>query len=329
MTATALLSIRDLTKHYRADEGFLFGRKKRVVRALDGVSLDLRAGETLGIVGESGCGKSTLGRAVLMLEKPTSGTMLFDGKDMAALTPRELVRLRREMQIIFQDPYGSLNPRMRIGEILAEPFEIHGAPATGDVAARIAELLAAVGLTALHAERFPHELSGGQRQRVGIARALALDPRVIVCDEPVSALDVSVQAQVLNLLKRLQRERGLAYLFIAHGLAAVRHVSDRVAVMYLGRVVEIAPTADLFARPAHPYTQVLLAANPRPDPRRRDQAPPIEGEIPSPIDPPSGCRFHTRCRHAATLGDRCRTQTPELREVAPGQFAACHLHDKG
>ena len=327
MSDVPLLAVRDLVKHYRLREAFLPGQARRVVRALDGVSFDLAAGETLGVVGESGCGKSTLGRAVLMLEPPTSGSVRFDGRPIDGLSHADLRRLRRDMQIVFQDPYGSLNPRMRIREILSEPFEIHGPPATGRVAERIDDLLVAVGLGPSHAGRFPHELSGGQRQRVGIARALALDPRLVVCDEPVSALDVSVQAQILNLLKRLQRERGLAYLFIAHGLAAVRHVSDRIAVMYLGRIVELADAASLFARPAHPYTRALLAANPRPDPRSRSAGVPVEGETPSPVDPPSGCRFHTRCPFAAGLGERCRTQTPALRQIAPGHFAACHLHD--
>ncbi len=324
-----LLAVRDLVKQYPVQGEFAFTRTRRVVHAVDGVSFDLRAGETLGVVGESGCGKSTLGRAVLMLEPPTSGTVLFNGRDVTRMGASELRALRSDMQIIFQDPYGSLNPRMRISEILSEPFEIHGPPSSATVRERIAELLSAVGLTPLHAERFPHELSGGQRQRVGIARALALNPRLIVCDEPVSALDVSVQAQVLNLLKDLQRQHDLAYLFIAHGLAAVRHVSDRVAVMYLGRIVELADATSLFARPAHPYTQALLAANPKPDPRKRSESAPVEGEMPSPVDPPSGCRFHTRCRFAASLGGRCSAETPLLKEVAPGQFAACHLHDRG
>jgi oligopeptide transport system ATP-binding protein len=324
-----LLAVRDLVKQYPVQGELPFSRVRRVVHAVDGVSFELRAGETLGVVGESGCGKSTLGRAVLMLEPPTSGTVSFDGRDVTRMGASELRALRRDMQIIFQDPYGSLNPRMRISDILSEPFEIHGPPPSGAVKERIGTLLSAVGLTPLHAERFPHELSGGQRQRVGIARALALNPRLIVCDEPVSALDVSVQAQVLNLLKDLQRQHDLAYLFIAHGLAAVRQVSDRVAVMYLGKIVEIADAASLFARPAHPYTQALLAANPKPDPRRRSESVPVEGEMPSPVDPPSGCRFHTRCRFAASLGGRCSAETPLLKEVAPGQFAACHLHDQG
>ena len=324
-----LLSVRNLVKHFPVQDEFSFAFTRRFVHAVDGVSFDLAAGETLGIVGESGCGKSTLGRALLMLEPPTSGTILFNGSDVTRMGASEIRALRRDMQIIFQDPYGSLNPRMSIRDILSEPFEIHGPPQAMTIRERIADLLAAVGLTTLHAERFPHELSGGQRQRVSIARALALNPQLIVCDEPVSALDVSVQAQVLNLLRDLQGRHGLSYLFIAHGLAAVRHVSDRVAVMYLGRIVELADAASLFAHPAHPYTQALLAANPKPDPRKRSETVPVEGEMPSPIDPPSGCRFHTRCRYAASLGGRCSAETPLLKEVAPGQFAACHLHDQG
>ncbi|NDA48214.1 MAG: dipeptide ABC transporter ATP-binding protein [Alphaproteobacteria bacterium] len=324
-----LLSVRNLVKQYPVQSESAFAHKRRFVSAVDGVSFELNAGETLGVVGESGCGKSTLGRAVLMLEKPTSGSVLFGGREINRMGTSELRTLRSAMQIIFQDPYSSLNPRMRINEILSEPFEIHGPPVASTVKDRIADLLASVGLTPLYAERFPHELSGGQRQRVGIARALALNPRLIVCDEPVSALDVSVQAQVLNLLKDLQRQHSLAYLFIAHGLAAVRHVSDRVAVMYLGRIVELSDVASLFAHPAHPYTQALLAANPKPDPRKRSEIIPVEGEMPSPVDPPSGCRFHTRCRFAASLGNRCSTESPLLKEVAAGQFAACHLHDQG
>ena len=316
----SLLQVRDLVKHYTA--GGLFRGNERPVRAVDGVSFEVARGETLALVGESGCGKSSVGRTILRLQEPTAGTALFEGRDVFALDRGELRRLRRRMQIIFQDPYGSLNPRMSVGAAIAEGIEIHRLARGADVGRRVASLLQEVGLDPGYARRYPHEFSGGQRQRIGIARALAVEPAFIVCDEPVSALDVSVQAQVLNLLADLQRDRGLAYLFIAHDLAVVRQIAHRVAVMYLGRIVEEGPTEALLRMPRHPYTVALLSAVPEPDPSLRRSRIVLGGDLPSPSNPPPGCPFHTRCFHPAR-NERCRTETPPLRPVG-ATHAACH-----
>ncbi|TNC07200.1 dipeptide ABC transporter ATP-binding protein [Methylobacterium terricola] len=317
-----LLELDGVRKHYPVHEGLILRRQVGAVRAVDGVSLSIAAGETLAVVGESGCGKSTLARLALRLIAPSAGTIRFDGRDVTHDGRAALKPLRRQMQVIFQDPFASLNPRMSVEEILAEPMLVHGLGDAASRAARVRELLDLVGLARYHADRFPHEFSGGQRQRIGIARALALKPRLIVCDEPVSALDVSIQAQVVNLLKDLQAEFGLAYLFISHGLAVVRHMADRVAVMYLGEVVETAPVGALYAAPRHPYTQALLAAAPVPDPARRPARPALGGDVPSPMKPPAGCRFHTRCIVAQA---RCREEAPALRTLGPGHAAACHF----
>ena len=320
-TSTPLVEARGLRKDYPVSAGF-FGRGKLVVRALAGVDLEIRAGETLGVVGESGCGKSTLGRCLLRLIEPTAGEVRFEGRDVLALPAAELRRMRRSMQIIFQDPYASLNPRMRVGAIVAEGLEVHGLAAGSEKRRRVEELLAKVGLSAEHYDRYPHEFSGGQRQRIGIARALAVGPRFIVADEPVSALDLSIQAQVLNLLSDLQEQMGLAYLFISHDLRVVEHISHRVAVMYLGRIVEQAPRETLYANPRHPYTRALLAAVPVPDPRRRTVHTPLAGDVPSPLNPPTGCAFHPRCPFAEP---RCRTETPPLIMGVGGHAVACHV----
>jgi oligopeptide/dipeptide ABC transporter ATP-binding protein len=320
-----LLRVRGLAKHYPVRHGILRSRQAGVVRAVDGVSFDLRAGETLGLVGESGCGKSTLARTVLRLEVATAGEVLYRGSDMLALEGPALRSLRRKVQVIFQDPYASLNPRMTVAQILSEPWAIHPhllAPAAR--AGRIAELLERVGLHAEHARRYPHQFSGGQRQRIGIARALALEPEVVICDEPVSALDVSVQAQVINLLEDLRDQMGLSYLFIAHDLSIVRHLCDRVAVMYLGGIVEQGLTERIFGEPRHPYTRALLSASPVPDPdaqgaRERIR---LRGEVPNPADRPSGCRFRTRCWKAA---ERCSVEEPALSEDGRGHGVACHF----
>jgi len=309
-----LVRVRGLFKH------FPVANSDDVVRAVDGVTFDIFRGETLGLVGESGCGKSTVGRCLLRLIEPTRGSVEFDGQDVLGVSGAELRALRREMQIIFQDPYASLNPRMRVRDIVAEPLVIHGIGDKADRRERVAELLRKVGLDPDYRDRYPHEFSGGQRQRIGIARALALNPKLIVADEPVSALDVSVQAQVINLLEDLQKEFSLTYLFISHGLAVVEHISDRVAVMYLGRIVEVAPAAELYANPLHPYTRALLSAIPVPDPTRKRDRIVLKGDVPTPINPPSGCRFHTRCPDAIP---ECSQIDPDLREIAPGHTVAC------
>ena len=309
-----LVSVRDLVKHFPVEGS------DDVVRAVDGVTFQIFAGETLGLVGESGCGKSTVGRCLLRLIEPTSGHVNFQGRDMLALDKKELRQMRREMQIIFQDPYASLNPRMKIGDIVGEPLVIHNEGSKNDRRDRVAQLLRRVGLDPDYMNRYAHEFSGGQRQRIGVARTLALNPKLIVADEPVSALDVSVQAQVVNLLQELQQEFRLTYLFISHGLAVVEHISTRVAVMYLGRIVEIAPAAELYAQPLHPYTQALLSVIPIPDPRQKRNRIILQGDVPTPINPPSGCRFRTRCPIAI---EECAHIDPELREVSPGHPVAC------
>ena len=317
-----LLEVRNLRKYYPVTKGFIFQRQVGAVKAVDDVSFFIRKGETLGLVGESGCGKTTTGRVILRLQEPTHGEALFEGRDIFKLGKEELRRLRRDMQIIFQDPYSSLNPRMTVGDIIGEPLEIHKLARGKEKVRRVQELLEVVGLSPYHANRYPHEFSGGQRQRIGIARALAVNPKLIIADEPVSALDVSIQAQVLNLLEELQKEFGLTYLFIAHDLSVVKHISDRIAVMYLGRIVELAAADELFSNPQHPYTEALLSAVPIPNPEMRRERIILPGDVPSPINPPFGCTFHTRCPYAET---RCKTETPLLREVSSGHRVACHL----
>jgi peptide/nickel transport system ATP-binding protein len=312
--APVLVSVRDLVKHFPVEGS------DDVVRAVDGVSFEIYAGETLGLVGESGCGKSTVGRCLLRLIEPTSGDITFENVDLLSLGNKQLRAMRREMQIIFQDPYASLNPRMKVGDIVGEPLVIHNEGSKTDRKEKVASLLSRVGLDPDYMNRYPHEFSGGQRQRIGVARTLALNPKLIIADEPVSALDVSVQAQVVNLLQELQDEFKLTYLFISHGLAVVEHISSRVAVMYLGRIVEIARAADLYAQPLHPYTQALLSAIPIPDPKQKRNRIVLEGDVPTPINPPSGCRFRTRCPIAI---EECAQIDPELREVADGHSVAC------
>jgi oligopeptide transport system ATP-binding protein len=318
----ALLEVKDLRVHFPVRRGLFRGGAAHV-KAVDGVSFEIGPSETLGLVGESGCGKSTLGRAVVQLVKPTNGTIAFEGKDFAELTSGELRSIRRGLQMIFQDPIGSLNPRMTVEQIVGEALDIHKLTDSSSARrSRIRELLQGVGLNAQHAERYPHEFSGGQRQRIGIARALAVEPKLIICDEPVSALDVSVQAQIINLLQDLQQQRGLAYLFIAHDLAVVKHISHRVTVMYLGRIVELASAKKVIEEPKHPYTKALISAVPVVDPDSKRQRIVLPGDVPSPINPPGGCPFHPRCPIAE---DRCQNEIPPLREISPGHWAACHM----
>lgn len=313
--AESLLEVRDLKKHYRV-------QGNKILKAVDGVSFHVFRGETLGLVGESGCGKSTTGRLIMRLEEPTAGSVIFEKKDLTALRGRRLRSLRKDIQIIFQDPYSSLNPRMTIREIIAEPLKVHKLAKGNELEKKVNQLLDYVGLASYQANRYPHEFSGGQRQRVGIARALATQPKLIVCDEPVSALDVSIQSQVINLLKDLQQEFKLTYIFIAHGLNVVKYMSDRVGVMYLGKLVELASSESLYERPLHPYTQALLSAIPRPVPGSKKKRIILKGDVPSPIDPPKGCRFSTRC---FKVQDICSSEEPVLKEIEPGHFCACHL----
>ncbi len=319
-----LVRVENLVKYFPITRGIIIQRQVGAVHAVDGLTFDIYKGETLGLVGESGCGKSTTGRTILQLYRPTSGSVHFEGVDLVKLKGEELRRMRRRMQMIFQDPYASLNPRMTVGEIIGEPLIIHNVARGREVQERVERLLELVGLNPAYANRYPHEFSGGQRQRIGVARALALQPSFIVCDEPISALDVSIQAQVVNLLEDLQQEFGLTYLFIAHDLSMVRHISNRVAVMYLGVIVELATRDELYNHPLHPYTQALLSAVPIPDPavEKKRKRIILQGDVPSPVNPPSGCRFRTRCPLAAEI---CKEVKPEWREVSPGHFVACHM----
>ncbi|NPV55943.1 MAG: dipeptide ABC transporter ATP-binding protein [Anaerolineae bacterium] len=322
----AILQVKNLKKYFPISQGIVLRRQIGAVHAVDDISFDIRAGETLGLVGESGCGKSTTGRTILQLYRPTSGQVLFHGEDLTRMNRNGLRGTRRKMQMIFQDPYASLNPRMSVGEIIGEPMLVHRMGNRREIEARTSELLEMVGLNPGYVKRYPHEFSGGQRQRIGIARALALNPELIVCDEPISALDVSIQAQVVNLLEDLQRDLNLTYLFIAHDLSMVRHISTRVAVMYLGAIVEIALREDLYNHPLHPYTQALLSAVPIPNPpaERKRQRTLLQGDVPSPVDPPSGCRFRTRCPLSI---DICSRERPTFRQVQPDHLVACHLVD--
>jgi len=321
-----LVRVEDLVKHFPIRGGLLGITKLGAVRAVDGVSFDVRRGETLGLVGESGCGKTTLGKVILRLLPPTSGDVYIKDKPIFKMAGKEMKSIREDMQVVFQDPYASLNPRMTVGEIVGEGPLVHGLTNKNKREELVRELLGKVGLNQTHIHRYPHEFSGGQRQRIGIARALALNPDFVVCDEPVSALDVSIQSQVLNLLDDLQKELGLTYLFIAHNLAVVQHISDRVGVMYLGKIVELADVGRLYADPRHPYTVALLSAVPEPDPRQRRKRLVLRGDVPSPVNPPSGCRFHTRCWLREQLGnpENCVTEEPLLRQIAPDQLTACH-----
>ncbi|MEN8781669.1 MAG: dipeptide ABC transporter ATP-binding protein [Desulfobacterales bacterium] len=316
-----LVETRNLVKYYPI-RGGVFLKEVAAVKAVDDVSLTIRSGETMGLVGESGCGKTTFGRAILRLEQPTAGEVIFKGRNLLACDAKEMRGLRKQMQIIFQDPFSSLNPRKTIAQIIGEPLLVHGMKNRKQREERVLYLLDVVGLRPEQMRRYPHMFSGGQRQRIGVARALALNPELIVCDEAVSALDVSIQAQVLNLLKDLQQEFGLTYLFISHDLHVVEHISDRVAVMYLGKIVELAPSKDLYKRPLHPYSQALLSASPMPDPKRKHKRIILKGDVPSPIDPPSGCRFHTRCIY---VRDLCSRKEPALREIESRHMAACHF----
>lgn len=322
-----LLEVNDLKMHFPITRGVIFQRQVGAIKAVDGLDFTLYRGETLGLVGESGCGKSTTGRAILQLHRPTDGAVLFEGKDLTKTKGEELRKMRRRMQMIFQDPYASLNPRMTVGSIIGEPLEVHGiGTSRKDRQERVQALLKTVGLNPYFVNRYPHEFSGGQRQRIGIARALAVNPAFIVCDEPISALDVSIQAQIINLLEDLQDELDLTYLFIAHDLSVVRHISDRIAVMYLGKIVELADRDELYANPKHPYTQALLSAVPIPDPQIENQRRRIilEGDVPSPANPPKGCNFSTRCPRVM---DVCRQQDPPFKDYGNGHYAACYLYE--
>lgn len=323
MTAE-LLTVKNLKKYYPITGGVL-GREIGTVKAVDDVSFSVRTGETLGLVGESGCGKSTTGRSILRLIEPTAGEILFAGKSVTAMSQEELRKTRRDMQIVFQDPFASLNPRHNVEKIMEEPLIVHGIGTPAERKKRVHEMLEVVGLNSYHAKRYPHQFSGGQRQRIGIARALMLNPKLIVADEPVSALDVSIQSQVLNLMQDLQRDMSLTYLFIAHDLFVVRHISDRVGVMYLGRLVELTTSAQLYDNPLHPYTQALLSAVPTPDPEAKRERIILQGDVPSPANPPSGCTFHTRC---PLVKDVCRSVRPEFTDAGNGHFVACHLYNQ-
>ncbi|NTW97969.1 MAG: dipeptide ABC transporter ATP-binding protein [Oscillochloris sp.] len=321
-TGVNLIDVRDLEMHFPVTRGIIFQRRVGTIKAVDGISFSIKKGETLGLVGESGCGKSTTGRAILQLYRPTAGNVLFEGQDLTKLSGDALRKMRRRVQMIFQDPYASLNPRMTVGDIIGEPIRVHKLREGKAVRERVEELLGLVGLNPAFANRYPHEFSGGQRQRIGIARALAVEPQFVVCDEPVSALDVSIQAQVVNLLEELQQKLGLTYLFIAHDLSVVKHISDRVAVMYLGKMVELSEGSKLYSMPLHPYTQALLSAVPIPDPKIEQQRRRIilEGDVPSPLNPPSGCHFHTRCPIAI---QKCKEEEPPFIDYGGGHFAAC------